>query len=456
MSAVKTVIEDAVYLQEVRDQYEHYPYPTRNPEDDKHRLCFCPSSALDCLNYYHYSGKRDFSKNFRVLIAGGGTGDATIMMASQLRGFKSEIVHLDISKTSLEIAKERAKIRGLNNITWIHGSLLDARKILKGQFDYINCVGVLHHLDSPDAGLAVLTSLLKNDGVMELLLYAKYGREGIYHIQNLMKILNKNEHSMQNKINNCKSILKMLPPTNGFVPIQHLFNDTQTDAGLYDLLLHSNDIAYSVPDVYKFLASSNLQLTHFFFDFMASDGKGNNLYLLKSYIKDSNLATSLHDLSVEEQQAAAELLHGKMFKHLFYAAKNKPIIPTMDNLHNIPFFSMLMGKNAYLEISRDLKTISVGEEVVCRVHQMEVKFLKSPHTDYIFNYLDGHKTMKEIFDAILLSYPHNEQKPSLTTLHKEFQNIFSAFNLYDLMFLRDKSSPSIRTFTEIAQLPLLT
>lgn len=452
MGAVKVKIEDGIYLPDVRDQYEHYPYPTRNPEDEKHRLCFCPSSALDCLNYYHFSGKRDFSKNFRVLIAGGGTGDATIMLAAQLKGFDAEIVHLDISKSSLEIARKRAQIRGLTNITWIHGSLLDADKILHGTFDYINCIGVLHHLESPETGLAVLTSLLNEDGVIELLLYAKYGREGVYHIQNLMKILNKNENNMQHKINNCKSILALLPPTNGFLSIQHFFNDIKTDAGLYDLLLHSNDKAYSVPEVYNLLASSNLHLTHFFFEYMASGGRGNNSYNFESYLGHGNHSIPIHHLTLEEKHAAAELLHGKMFKHHFYASKIKPTLPTLDNLNNIPFFSMVLGNDAALDISRDLKNVQIGQKALCRAHTLEVRFTKLTYTADILKHLDGYKTIKEIFDTIISSYQHLKEKPNYNMLGIELRAIFSAFNLQDWMFLRDKSSPSIRTFKEIAQI----
>src|SRR5262249_51190335 len=150
---------------------------------------------------------RDFSRGFRALVAGGGTGDSTIMLAEQFRDFPAEIVHLDISRQSMQIAKERAAMRGLSNITWIHSSLLDAPKLFSEPFDFIESVGVLHHLESPEAGLAALVSVLKEDGVMGLMLYALYGRKTIYQIQRLMRILNKNEENMQRKVDRCKTVL---------------------------------------------------------------------------------------------------------------------------------------------------------------------------------------------------------------------------------------------------------
>lgn len=444
-------MKKANYLQEVRNQYENYPYPPRNPEDEKKSFKYLHACALDNLNHYNFSGKRDFSKNFRTLIAGGGTGDSTIMMAEQLKGFNADIVHLDISQASIEIAQNRAKVRGLDNITWIHGSLLDAKKILKGKFDHINCIGVLHHLESPEEGLAALNSVLKDNGVMEIMLYAKYGREGVYQIQNLMRILNQNENNMQSKIDNCKSILKDLPLTSGFQAIHHLFAEMKThgDVGIYDLLLHSNDVAYSVPDIYKFLSGSNLKLTHFFFD--QYHEKGRDLYKLESYIQDKNMKKLVSKLSLEDRQAAAELMYGKIIKHHFYASKKETPIPTINDLDNIPSLSMVLGSSAYKEIYNITKAFSVGQDIICKAHNLEVRFKKTANTESIFNSMDGYKTLKDIFKEVRESHSKNNKKPTNAELKKEFEAIFLAFSLQDWMFLRDKSVPRVKTFDEIVR-----
>ena len=145
--------------QTVRRQYEDYPYPDRDPEDERKRLVRTFPATLETMNHYCFRGRRDFSLGFRALFAGGGTGDGTIWLAEQLRDIDAHIVHLDISEASIEVARARADIRGLENITWMRGSLLDLPTMGLGPFDYIDCVGVLHHLSDSLAALVALRGM---------------------------------------------------------------------------------------------------------------------------------------------------------------------------------------------------------------------------------------------------------------------------------------------------------
>ena len=146
----------------VRRQYESLPYPPRDPADEAKRLITGSPSHLLEVDHYLFAGKRDFARRFRALVAGGGTGDATIMLAQQFadRGVDARVHHLDISEASIATARARADVRGLQNIDFVHGSLLDLPALDLGTFDYIDCCGVLHHLDDPIAGLRALTACL--------------------------------------------------------------------------------------------------------------------------------------------------------------------------------------------------------------------------------------------------------------------------------------------------------
>ena len=139
----------------VRDQYEAYPYPPRDPRDETKRLIEGSPSHLLEINHYVFTGRRNFSLPFRALIAGGGTGDGTIMLAQHLadRGCPAEILYLDLSDKARSIAEARAQARGLHNIRFLLGSLLDLPRLGLGRFDYIDCCGVLHHLPEPAVGL---------------------------------------------------------------------------------------------------------------------------------------------------------------------------------------------------------------------------------------------------------------------------------------------------------------
>jgi methylase of polypeptide subunit release factors len=67
------------------------------------------------IDHYLFAGRRDWTKPFRALVAGGGTGDALIQLAQVLAsaGRKAEITYLDLSTAARRIAEARAAARGL-------------------------------------------------------------------------------------------------------------------------------------------------------------------------------------------------------------------------------------------------------------------------------------------------------------------------------------------------------
>ena len=122
----------------VRNQYEHLPYPHRDPENERRELRRTWLDDLPMIAHYGYGGAQPFDNGFRVLVAGGGTGDGTIFLAEQLRHTDAEVVHVDLSSTSIAVAQRRAELRGLGNIRWVRESLLDLPRLGLGTFDYIN------------------------------------------------------------------------------------------------------------------------------------------------------------------------------------------------------------------------------------------------------------------------------------------------------------------------------
>src|SRR5215470_1096139 len=102
----------------VRAQYEAYPYPPRDPRDETKRLIEGSPSHLLEIDHYVFAGRRDWAKPFRALIAGGGTGDGTIMLAQHLsdRGCPADLVYLDLSRAARAIAEARAQQRGLGGV----------------------------------------------------------------------------------------------------------------------------------------------------------------------------------------------------------------------------------------------------------------------------------------------------------------------------------------------------
>ena len=392
---------DENYLTEVREHYENYPYPLKNPEDEKTRLLIPVFEALSRLNYYCYSGKRDFTKPFRALVAGGGTGDSIIALAEQFNGHPAELVYLDMTKASMQVAQECLRIRELNNVTWIHDSILNIPKLGLGQFDYINCSGVLHHLADPNEGLRILTDSLKDDGAMGIMVYAKYGRMAVYQMQETLRLINRDEPNLQKRVDNTRALLNRLPSTNWFFNSPNaIINETFTDIGIFDLLLHSQDRAYSVPELYDYVEGAGLNILAMFSD----DHKiSNNLYNPLSYLSDPALVEQVKKLNVREQQTLAELLNGKIYKHTFYAAKHVPALPQPTDLDVIPVLgSNIVGQEAgMVQLVQQAGDVIVFEQGQDTDNGSKVILMKTPHLEYLFKYIDGERTTKEIFRKIM-------------------------------------------------------
>jgi SAM-dependent methyltransferase len=152
-------------------QYEAYPYPRRDPRDEAKRLIVGSPGHLREVDYWVFGAQRPASRPLHALIAGGGTGDATIMLAQQMarEGRAGTVTWLDRSAAALKIAQARAAARGLTNIVWQQRSLLELPGSGLGPFDYIDCCGVLHHLPDPAEGLRALLSVLAPGGGLGLM-----------------------------------------------------------------------------------------------------------------------------------------------------------------------------------------------------------------------------------------------------------------------------------------------
>ncbi len=297
-------------MDSVREQYESLPYPARNPDDERNRLLRTWLDDLPMINHYGFAGSQSFRNGFRALVAGGGTGDATIFLAEQLRDTGAEVVHLDLSEASLEIARKRAEVRGLANIRFMRESLLDLPQLNLGTFNYVNCVGVLHHLQDPDAGMRALLDVLAEDGVLGIMVYALYGRTGVYQAQQLMKFVNDPALDRNDRIANTRQIIGALPKSSWFKRGEDLYNDHRHgDAGLYDLLLHSQDRAYTVGELYEWLVDRHglhIELTD------VNAGRSAYLPAMLMGPRPPAVLESIRKMPERRQYEIAELLSGRI------------------------------------------------------------------------------------------------------------------------------------------------
>jgi 2-polyprenyl-3-methyl-5-hydroxy-6-metoxy-1,4-benzoquinol methylase len=422
------------YLKSVRAQYESHPYPLRKPEDEKQRLITIEGENLAALNFYCYGAKRKNFSNFKVLIAGCGTGDSAIYMAEQLRDTAgAEVYALDISEASLSIAKARASIRSLNNINWLHESLLELPRLLSEkkipEFDYINCSGVLHHLADPEAGLRSISSVLKPEGAMMIMLYAEYGRTGIYQMQKLMRFINQSETDINIMIDNTKKILASLPETNWYKRSSVAKDELENlgDVGLYDVFLHSQDRAYTIPQLYSFIERAGLCILDFA---LAQERMALNPGF---HIQNQDLLHKIRGLDPMAQKAVAELISGEVTKHTVYAARHPIKPPTFrEALDFVPFLSGLQDKDLHLKLAQAISS-NPGKQVTIKDTSISFPFVPSKYAAHIFKYLDGNRTFKEIFNSVIGDLA--EEELTEENLMHDFEAVYAVFRSVDKIFL---------------------
>lgn len=337
----------------VAGQYEAYPYPPRDPAKEMTVNTVGSPSHLAEIDHWVFGAARPASRPLNALVAGGGTGDGTIMLAWHLAqaGRPGTVTYLDRSHAAREIAEARAQVRGLTNIVWRTDSLLDLPRLGLGPFDYIDCCGVLHHLPDPAEGLAALTSVLAPGGGIGLMVYAPHGRTGVYMMQDALRLLAPTDLPPAERVAIAKRLIGRrerpreggpvsypdLPPTNWFAfnPLitDHLIGG---DAGTYDLLLHERDRAFRAQELAALLDGAGLAITAWIEP---------RRYDPTIYIRDPRLKAAAAALPPVERAALAEAMAGNMRTHVVYCVRKDAVPAPPDPLRPdaVPLFRSLEG-----------------------------------------------------------------------------------------------------------------
>ncbi len=223
-----TSLDDAVSLK-VQEQYEDFPYP---------RWVSATAKGLD-----EPVSKRFVGQAIDILIAGCGTGREAVLMAYNFPDAK--ITAVDLSKTSLAYAIDRAAQLGIENIEFAQGDINNLKELNK-TFDYIASAGVLHHMADPKAGWSVLNDILKPGGLMRLALYSKHARWAINDARTAIadKKISNDAQSIIDFRHDIDAHVKYKSRKN----IEH-FYDYYTLTECRDLLFHVQEYQYDLPEI---------------------------------------------------------------------------------------------------------------------------------------------------------------------------------------------------------------
>lgn len=363
-------------------QYEAYPYPARDAREEAKRLVIGSPSHLREIDYWVFGARRPQSQALRALVAGGGTGDGTIMLATHLarRGEGGRVVYLDRSAAATAIARARAEARGLTNIDWVQGSILDLPHLGLGLFDYIDCCGVLHHLPMPEEGLAALEAALAPGGGMGLMVYAPHGRTGVYMVQDALALLAPAEQPPAARLEVARRVMRHLPESN-WLRFNRNFTDhiNGGDAGLYDLLLNPRDRSFTVPRFAGLLASAGMEVAAWMEPMR---------YNPATWLPDPKLRGRIAALSPTERAALAEALTGNMSVHIAYCRRVAEPIERADPMADaaVPVMREIPGAELAKAVLADgsIAFLFDGLRAVLRV---------PPQAPAILGAIDGQRTV---------------------------------------------------------------
>lgn len=288
--------------------YTSHPYPPPVENLDRARDMW-KDENIHRAEFHLLWPTKEYRGDLDVLVAGCGTWQAAKYAVCHPA---ARVTAIDVSTTSLEHTEKLKQKYNLTNLETRQVSIENVGD-LGHSFDHIICTGVLHHLVDPDAGLRGLRSVLKTDGALYLMVYAPYGRAGVYMIQEYCRRLGLKPSKQE--ISDLIAVLKMLPEYHPLLSSQGGSREFDDGDALADALLNPRERSYSVPQLFDFIQRNDLILGRWYWQ---------AAYLPQcGAISRTPHAARLAALPQREQYIEMELWRGLMSNHSVLVHRNE-------------------------------------------------------------------------------------------------------------------------------------
>ena len=369
--------------EKVREFYDHHPYPPPVESLDQYQQRWHDPQRRRADFHLFWPG-RNYREDQSILIAGCGTSQAA---KHALRWPAADVVGIDCSAASVRHTERLKHQHNLKNLH-VHQLSIGHVRELGLTFDQIVCTGVLHHLAEPERDLSALYNVLRSDGAMQLMVYAPYGRTGIYMMQEFCRRL---------RIRTDNTGIRDLICTLSALPSGHPLQSTLTqspelrnEAAIADALLHPQDRAYSVSQFLELIDKAGLVFGRWLRQAPYSVHCG-----IMAQIPP---AAAIACLAMEQQYAAIELLRGTMSRHSAVLYRDHSIA----ELHSVNFTTD--DWRAYVPV-RMPDTVFIQDPLppdivgvlINRTHTYKDLFLKIDFNEKkLFDAIDGQHTIAAI------------------------------------------------------------
>lgn len=225
---------------------------------------------------------RDPRPDLAILVAGCGANQAAVIARNNPT---ATVTGIDVSDSSLDHHRRLARLHGIDNLD-LHLLPIERVDELGLTFDLIITTGVLHHMAEPTVGMTALGRCLEPDGVLAVMLYAKYGRLGVTMLQEVFNELGlgQNEDSLEI----VRSTIGDLPHDHPLRAYLSIAPDLAHDTGLIDTFLHERDRSFTVDDCLDLVAAAGLAFDDWFLKapYQPHDGLGPDVLAALSQLPD--------------------------------------------------------------------------------------------------------------------------------------------------------------------------
>ena len=362
--------------------YQTHPYPPPVDDLDAYRRAW--NDARRRADSHLFWPSEAYRDDRSILVAGCGSVQAAHYA---VRWPRARVVGIDVSETSLAFSRELKGKHALENLELARLAIEDAAQ-LGETFEHIVATGVLHHLPDPAAGLRALRGVLERDGAMHLMLYAPYGRAGIYLLQEYARRLHL--RWSVGEIRDLVATLKALPPDHPIAPLLRSAPDFATPAGVADALLHPNDRPYSVPQVLELLESAGLRFGRWLRQapYLACCGA----------IASTPHAAALTAMPDAAEHAAMELFRGSMTRHSAIAHRSDRDAPAAPDFEDaLEYVPVRLPETVAV---RERLPAGAAAVLINRSHTFTDLYLPvDAARERFWNAIDGARTIRDICAA---------------------------------------------------------
>jgi len=403
------------------ERFEKYPFPPTSEkevdydDDDKKG-----SVHFDMINHFCWKGQRDLcasSETFRMLVVGGGKGSSTSLLISTMirKQVPSwEVYYLDISQSALDYTEQRLKSQRflLPNVKLIRGNLNKIRDLIGKniQFDFIEAVGVIHHMPRPETGMRAIRDMLKKNGCASVMLYGELGRTGVYDVQSMMRFFNsKNDDDWNRRLEMTRRLLKYLPSSNRLKldDVRWKALDSKKRGGIFhddvllaDLLLPVLDKPYTVPDIARLSRRSDLSIVKFWPTVLYEPETHLQSLFMSSNELDLDMKRSIESASYLKRCEIAELAAGNIQQHWFFVRRMQDsdlvnsAVPS--DLDFVPVLVNCGATSRGFDLVETIRQTSPRHNLIYRYQNMKYEFEMNELMLNILSRIDGTKTVRKI------------------------------------------------------------